>query len=404
MKGRIRRMLQGEQRWCVTGTQTARFLSLLLKKGVLYRDLEAERGRLHLTTAYRDRAVFLACAEKTGTGIQAEGESGLPLWRKKYRNRWAFLAAMVLSFGLLYASAQRIWSIRIEGTVQLTETEMRARLEEHGITEGMRRRTLKSEELRERLLLDYPDLSWLSLTVDGTCLIVRTAEVTVGPGLREREDCFDLAAAKTCIVYSIVTERGTPLVRRGDVVQEGDRLILGRVTLQADDGTETYQYGEARGCIYGKCRYELSEAQPAEYMKKIYGKNGRGWRICWGKNAFSIKNPFRSWEKYDTISGLTKWLNALSGGPRIWLEKQVYCPYEEQPETYTEEEMEQLLKERLELRKVQLLAECRGVLLEEEYRSEETEQGRRGVLVLSVMEEIGREVPPAENTEERDLE
>ena len=66
--------------------------------------------------------------------------------------------------------------------------------------------------------------------------------------------------------------------------------------------------------------------------------------------------------------------------------------------------MEQLLKERLELRKVQLLAECRGVLLEEEYRSEETEQGRRGVLVLSVMEEIGREVPPAENTEERDLE
>lgn len=410
MKGKLRRQIQGEVSLKATGTQTSRFAALLLKKGILCRDMRYEKGALFFTIPFREKKQTESCAEKSGTYLEVCCQSGLQAWWKRYRNRWGFLIALVLSLSMVTIFSQFIWTIRIEGINHITQTEMLTRLEAHGIREGIWRWGVNTESIREEMLLAYPDLSWLSLTMEGSCLCVRTAETTAGPQMQTRTQPSDLVAAQTCVIYSIITEKGTPQVKQGDVVQEGDPLIRGRITLVSDDGTETYQYIEAKGEIYGKCQYELQEEIPYTYRKKIYEKKRSGWIIYWGDHRFSIKNPFRSWENYDTIgmeigSGVGKLIRALPGIPYVAIEKAEYYPYTEETAEYTEEEAEQLLKERLELRKEQLLQERQGVLLQEDYRLEEIEGGRRAVLVLTVMEDIGKSVPlTKDETEESRIE
>lgn len=406
MKGKIRRWISGEVQLKAAGTQTARFAALLLKKGVFYRDLRMERGVLFLTIPVRDAKKTAAAAEKSGTRLETVRQTGLPAWKRRLHNRWVFLGAMTLSLVLMVLLSQRLWTIRIEGTRDLTLTEVLGRLEEHGIREGMWRWELDTEDKREELLLAYPDLSWLSLTMEGTCLRVRLAEATAGPGIQSRTQPADLVAAKTCIIYSIVTEKGTPAVQQGDVVQEGEPLIRGQVILTADDGTQTRTYVEARGEVYGKCFYELTEEIESAHREKTFGKSFRGLTLYWGNRRLSLRNPFRKEKTYDMEemeiwAGLTGFLEGMPGLPHLSLQKAVYYPYAEQEAFYSAEEMGELLREKLERRKSEILEEKNGVLLAEELRLEETEEGCRGVLTLTVMEDVCKPVPAAREEEQQ---
>jgi similar to stage IV sporulation protein len=395
---RFKRFILGELRVQATGSRTSRLMALLVRKALPLRMIRAEEGRLSFTILRRDLRQAEYCAEKTGNVLLQASEYGLPAWAKRYRNRWGFGIACLLCFAAMGLASQVLWDIRIEGLTTISRTEFLSRLEQYGVRKGMWQWDLSTEDVSRAVLLAYPDLSRLSLTIEGNCLWVRTAESIPESEPVYSSEPMDIVAAKTCILYSIVTEKGTPQAKKGDVVQQGDLLIRGEVTLTLEDESEIVRTTGAKGVVYGQCDYTLTEEIEYMYETKVYETKRRGWVIYWKEKTFSVKNPFRSWETYDTIEEnifdiVESCFSTVSWLPYLSVRRAEFNPYTVESARYTDEEIDTRLRERLEVRKEELIRTTQGVLLAETYRIEETDDGRRAVLTVTMMEEIGQTVP-----------
>ena len=369
-----------------SGTQIPRFLSLLLARGIMFQEAKYEAGSVQLTIPARQYRQAAACAKKTGIRLRIISKKGVAFFLFRHRRRkWTVLLVlpMLIIVGLL---PHFVWRIDMEGLESISQVEMLRRLEEAGVYEGMWQGDLDTAQKARELLLQYEDLSWLSLSLNGAVLEVALAEAVPAPEMVDRQSPADVVATQTCVVYSMVTESGTPLVRQGDVVQEGEVLIQGQYTLVNDAGEETVVDTHASGQVFGKRSVRLTESIDRAYIKQNWGaKSYGGVKIRVGNWQMTLRNPFRKQEQEAEMEEKS-W--ELPIGPISWNQME-YIPYTEEEADYSPEEMESRLTERLEIRKAQLLAESDGVLLREELKLEETAEGMMAYLDLILMEEIG---------------
>lgn len=385
---KVKECIQGKVVVKVQGTQLSRFLSLLLARKILYQNAGYQGDSLFLEIPAASYRVAVSCAKKAGVRIRIAGRRGLPFLCFRHRRRkWTLLFALPL-LAALCLLPQFVWTIELEGLESISQMEMLQRLEKVGLRRGMWKSDVDVLAARNELLLAYSDLSWLSLSVDGTVLKVAAAEAVPAPEMVDRASPCDIVADQTCVVYSIVTESGTPAVQAGDVVKAGDVLIQGQVTLKDDDGSETAVAARAAGEIYGKRVWEAEAEIEKVYEQAVWNeKDYHGLLLRFGEKKLELRNPFVKWERAaqteETVLRLPFW-------PEVCLSYLTYAPYETREAEYSREEMEQRLSERLEKQKAAFLADGGRVVLGEEVRFEETASGLKGVLELTVMEQIGK--------------
>lgn len=369
------------------GSQLPRFLSLLAARQILYRNAFWQGKTLFLELSARQYRAAAECARKAGVRIRIVSRRGPAFFCFRHRRRkWAllFVLPMLIGVGLMPCF---LWTIRLEGLESVTQVEMLARLEAAGVHTGMWKGDLDTQQVKEQMLLAYPDLSFLSLRLEGTQLLVTAAEAEKAPEMVERYAPCDVVAGETCVIYSIVTESGKPLVQRGDVVQEGDLLIQGLVTLTDDDGNQTELPAHAAGVVYGKRTCVLEESMESTYEKQIWGDTAQsGLILRLGTHQLELRSPFGK-QKQEAVC--EEAVLQLSVGDGFSIGRREYWPYTTEPAVYTEEEMQEILAQRLEKRKAALLAEKSRVVLQEEVQFEQTQTGCRSVLKLTLMEDVG---------------
>ena len=90
----------------------------------------------------------------------------------------------------------------------------------------------------EKLLrFTYPNITWASAEISGTCLNIQVKENEVPEEKTETElTACDVRSPCAGTILSIITRSGTPLVKAGDAVSEGEVLIRGAVELKNDAG------------------------------------------------------------------------------------------------------------------------------------------------------------------------
>ena len=385
---KLKNRMQGKVRIRATGTQLSRFLSLLLSRGILYEKAMYEGNALFLEISAGQYRQAVACAKKSGVRIRIAERKGATFFFFRHRRRkWAILFVLpaLIMIGIL---PRFIWSIEIEGLRAISQVDMLGRLEKAGIHTGMPKSELDTFDVKENMLLAYEDLSWLSLSVEGTVLKVKALEAVAAPDMVEREAACDVVAAQNCVIYSIVTESGTPLVKQGDVVKQGEVMILGEVTLQDDDGNKTAFPAHAAGEVFGKCTWRAEESIERLYNRPVWKDELHlGWMLRLGAQSWVLRNPFGKSEM-EASTETVLW--RLPFWKSLCLCKMEYEPYELEQAEYTREEMEQRLRERLEKKKAELMAEKGRVALDENWNFEETDAGMTASLKIVLMEEVGQ--------------
>ena len=382
----------------VTGTQLTRFLSLLLNREIFYEKAGYQGTALRLTIPAKQYRLAAACAKKAGVRMRIKKKKGAAFFLFRHRRRkWAlFLLLPVLI--ALFLLPHFIWTIEIEGLESLTRVEMLSRLETAGLSQGTWQGDLDIKAVQREMLLTYPDLSFLSLSLEGSVLKVLIREAVSPPELRDRTTPCDIVATETCVIYSIVTESGLPLVERGDVVEEGDVLILGQVVLKDDAGVETALETHASGQVLGKLRYELTEEIDESQQNPLFDENKERWgfRLYWGSHAITIWDPRAYFENCELEAEIEESLFRLPIGSGITVSTVKKFPYQPSEILLSEEEMKERLQEKLEKRKEKLLAEGNRILLLEELSFEKMDGGLRGTLAITVMEDVGKMVDRTE--------
>ncbi len=183
---------------------------------------------------------FFSCrpfVRKSGVRLKILEKTGLPffLYRNRKRGLWAL--GFLLFFLLLYLLSLFVWEIDFQGNLRHSDNELMHYLETEEIRCGMRKKQVDCEWLEGQIRNNFPDITWVSARVEGTRLYIHVKENQVVLTVPKKDETpCDLVADAGGEILSMVVRSGTPAARPGDVVEPGQVLVSGRLSITDDSG------------------------------------------------------------------------------------------------------------------------------------------------------------------------
>ena len=218
--------------------------------------------------------------ELTIIGSGGAPEFGRRLWR------WRRLCAVVLLLGFLTGFLpSKIWFIRVEGNSDVPQRKILEAAESCGLSFGVPAAQIQSEQVKNKLLFEIPQLRWAGINTDGCTAVITVAERQEGEEQAQWEP-GDLVASADGLVTDVIVHRGTGLVKPGDAVQKGQILVSGVTDL----GICT-QVEQARGEVWGLTRRVIRLAVPGQTVKRQEtGMVKRRYSLRIGKKSVNFSN------------------------------------------------------------------------------------------------------------------
>ena len=335
----------------VWGYSTERLLNLCGNHNILVWDIVNHGDYDTMNISVKGFFALKPLLKKTGTKASVLKRYGLPFFMSKMQRRKIFVAGFICCMIFWILMSQYIWNIKIEGNYVLTEDILLDYLEEKNIRVSMKKSNLQIEELEKALREDYDVITWTSVQLKGTTLLVYIKENEMPDydqsGQSTQTGGMDLIATRAGTVSYIITRSGVPQVVLGDTVEEGDVLISGAVPVYNEDTTvRKYQYTQSDADIKLRYAESVSVKRDILYEDKIYsgkqkkmlmfGVNDREWNLRWGGIDY---------EEYD-ISGEKKQVRLLEHFylPIFYGTKTVQ-EYDTVRQKHTEEEMNAIMQE-----------------------------------------------------------
>ena len=299
-------LLKGEVTGRVESGFPERVLNLCAEYAVAFWDIRWESPvAFTFTTTRRDWKRLRKLTKRIDCDMTAVSWKGTPFFLGRMRRRvalWGSLAAGVL---LLFYSSLFIWDFEIEGNKTVSDQAILRALEKQGVGFGTYSYAVNSAVLRNNILLEMPELSYIAVNVRGCRAYVQVRERVFAPEIVSRRDPGNTVAAKDALVTAIQPWDGEKQVLPGTTVREGQLLISGVV--QNDFGGVRYLRGMGR--VYGRTWYSLQCKVPLTAQQKAPTGDVRVQRaLLLGKNRINLYfNSSISGDTCDKIITWKKW-------------------------------------------------------------------------------------------------
>lgn len=225
----LTRWLLGYARFSVKGGSPERFLNQCARKGINLWDIRGggNCGACVVAGSYR---LLHSCARKAGCRLKVEERHGFPFATKGLRKRRGLLVGAVLGAAVIGLLSMNVWSIEVSGNTTIPTQAIKNELAAMGVVCGTPKRNVDPQMLQQRLMLKFPQIAWLSVNTIGCSAEVRLQEKTEKPKIEEKKfTVCNIKAAATGQIVKLEVYTGTPQVKEGDAVVEGQLLISGVV-------------------------------------------------------------------------------------------------------------------------------------------------------------------------------
>lgn len=339
----INKLLEYIKGWLyisVVGNNLERFLNICNHNEINMQNVEYKDSCLSIKIDIKDFKKLKEIAKKTKVHIKIVERYGLPFFLFKNRKRKMFLAGIITALLIVYLMSLHIWQITFEGNYSYTDDELMDFLVEQGIEAGIKKDKCNTEKIEKAIRNKYNDVKWASIEIVGTRLIIHIKENFNEIIEKSTEDSYSIVANCDAEIISIVTGKGTPMVKAGDAVKTGDVLIGGYYDIMSDFGELlTTNRVQADGIILAKTKYSVNETINRDYEEKVYTDNYSEkyeLRILNKKIEFDWFS--RKYEKYEAILNE----NQLAIGENfylpVYLVKKTEREYDIFSKKYTDEE------------------------------------------------------------------
>ncbi len=232
-------------------------------------------------------------AVMAGAEVTVLRRRGAPVLWGRFRTRYVLLAGFTLFWLFLFGGNLFIWEFRVSGNETVpTETVLRA-LENYGITIGSPGLHIDQEDMRNHVLLELHDVSWLTVNVKGCVAHVQVVERQRHPDIAQKGGVWNIVAARDGLVTQVRALDGKALVSQGSTVTAGELLVTG--VYESREGS-TYTT-HSLGTVEARTWYDLSVSVPLT----IAEKSGEGRK----RTALSVdlgKKRIKLWGR-GSISG-----------------------------------------------------------------------------------------------------
>ena len=236
------RWLSGWVRVSVSGRYPERFLNLCAHRGIPVWHFARHKERIECSLFARDYKRLRALRRGCGVTLRLRRKRGLPFLCRRYRHRWGLLVGAALFSAFLAVMPRFVWSIEIRPRGNVDVAAVRQALGDLGLTVGTPLRDLDGGNLRLKLALAVPSVSWAAVNDDGTAVTVevRGVEEKQAPA----EGYANLVATREGQITALYVRSGSAAVRVGDAVTAGQLLVSG--TEVYADGRTVFRRSEGK--------------------------------------------------------------------------------------------------------------------------------------------------------------
>jgi similar to stage IV sporulation protein len=297
--------LRGQVRVRVTAAFPERVMNLCGERNLRFWDVTWASPRcFSCTLSRRDFAVLRRCAQKLECTLEVRRRRGVPYFLRRFRRRYALLAGAAVCAAALTAGSFFIWDFTVEGNAAVSDEEILRVLQKNGVDVGTFCFSLDAEDLRNHVLLEIPELSWLTVNVSGCQAHVVVRERVPRPALADQRTPANLVARRDGLVLSTSTLGGVAAVLPGDTVVQGQLLISG----VRDTGTFGARLSAGTGAVTARTWYTLRAAVPLTASQKVYAERSvRRFSLVFGTRRINFyRNSSGPGENYDKISSRKK--------------------------------------------------------------------------------------------------
>ena len=261
MYRKITNFLQGHVTVQVESPYPERVVNLCAVHQIPFWDLRwLDAGTFRISTTRRGLRQLRQAVEGVDCAIISGRERGAPILLGRFRRHYVLLAGFVLFLALLFGGNLFIWEFRVTGNDTVPDEVILRTLEEYGITVGSVGLNIDQEAMRNHVLLELPDISWLAVNVKGCVAHVQVVERQRPPQMIRDDEISNVVASRTGLVTQIDALDGKEQVAVGETVVKGQLLISG----VADSAQTGMRLMHSLGQVWARTWYELSVLVPLE--------------------------------------------------------------------------------------------------------------------------------------------
>lgn len=310
---------------------------------------------LNAKISVKDFKKIRSIIKKTKCRIKINSKKGLPFIFNRYKKRKIFIFLIIPILLIIYISSMYIWNVEIVGNNNIDEDELINQLKEYGLDIGKLKKSIDTKSVINNIRLERNDISWMEINLKGTNAIVNIVEADEKPEIVKDQEYCNIVSDKRGVITKITANKGTALVKEGDIVNVGTELIAGYMEGKYTERRYVHAQGEVQAKVwYTKRKY-------SEFTREVTTQTGNyknRYRISINNFEINLYKSIPNFEKYDTISENKK----------IKIFSNFYMPLTIIKDTYIETKTETITYGKTELQNI-LISE-----LEEEFKKEELDE------------------------------
>lgn len=283
---RISDWLRGTVRAELVGAFPAGILNALAGRGVELWDVESADGCTLRLTLYESGLPELeALAQRAGCEMRVLNRVGGTGGRRRVLRRPALLIGLLAAALLLLTSSLFVWDVEVRGTKRLSRAQVLRVLEDCGLGVGSFWPGVNTELLRSDVMLKLPEIGWMTVNVCGSRAAAVIVEREEKPEMAGEEKPAELVASHGGLVRRVNVLEGSPRVKEGRLVAEGEVLV----GAELPNLVNAPRLVRARGAVMADTWYELTALRPLrEALKSPHGVPHSRFALVFGKKRVNL--------------------------------------------------------------------------------------------------------------------
>ena len=270
----------------ITSADITGFLKAATGHNLILQDIVSDDDlTIQVTITGAEYKKLTKIAQKRGDHCRPVRKWGVGWSFSRIKNRWLLIVGILFFVALTVFVPSRLFFFDVKGNNTVPKRWILEKAEQSGLQFGCLRSGVKSERIKNNLLLQIPELDWVGVTTAGC---VATIEVKEKPAVEHtqmsRFAVGHIVAACDGVVEQMTVTNGMALCKPGQAVSRGQILISG-----FQDCGIIIKATEAEGEVFAKTFHPLQMVTPVltdVRREKIYSE--RKYFIQIGKKLINF--------------------------------------------------------------------------------------------------------------------
>jgi len=208
--------------------------------------------------------------------------------------RLPFLLSLLFTLVLTQWLSARVWFFSVEGNAAVPDAMILRAVAQCGVVPGTRGKTIVPQTVKDHVLAEIPELSWLTVRQNGFFATIAVREKELPIRQENRRVFCDVEASRPGILEEITVLDGSAKRKIGDTVNTGDLLISAYIDLETGA-----RVTGAAGEVFARTWRDETVITPSSFREKKHtGKEITVRYLCIGKKQIKLSRD-------SGISGVT---------------------------------------------------------------------------------------------------